>query len=288
MGEYSYTAKKRKKEQSTIQWSAKLQEGTVISTWPPGEMPILPCPEHRMLPIAHGEWTRQKTPMARTARIISQNVGPLGLRKTISLIQRIVNSQRPSIIFLQDCKINENGNTTVFTLRQRQSFPQYNLFIRSGHRQETRLMHLKAGAPRHYQFSVVTLVHGGCGKAQEYKAEDSTVTPHRGHRLTIRVEPVHQNPFLATNFYNYTTNGILQQRELFNLLSSRLETDKDTTHILARDFNASLLVDHRKGYASNSSSRRADMMFEDFVNKPSLHRRWWAGKLIEGILLRRN
>ena len=118
---------------------------------------------------------------------------------------------------------------------------------------------------------------GGCGKTQEYKAEESTDTPHRGNILTIRVEPVHQNPFLATNFYNYTTNDILQQRELFNLLSllsSRLETDKDTTHILAGDFNASLLGDHRKGYASDSSSRRADMMFEDFVNKPSLERRW--------------
>ncbi len=276
------TSKRLKKEQSTITWSAEPPGVPAVPIGPSVETPILPCPENRMLQVAQGEWTRQKTPQARTARIVRQNVGPIGLRKTIPVIQRIINSQRPSIIFLQDCKVRENDHTAITTLRK--SFPQYNLFIRSGHRQETRRIRLKAGSLRHYQFSVMTLVHDGCGKAQEYKV-DTPNALHRGSILTIRVEPANQSPFLATNVYNYTTSEAPQQLELFKLLSSRVKEAQGITHIIA---GASLLGEYRKGYASNSSSRQSDMMFNDFVRQSSLQRRWWTGQLIEGMWTRRN
>ena len=80
----------------------------------------------------------------------------------------------------------------------------------------------------------------------------------------------------------------LNKRDLFKLLSSRVEEAQGITHIMAGDFNASLLGEYRKGYASNSSSRQSDMLFNDFVCQPRLQRRWWTGQLIEGMWTRRN
>jgi hypothetical protein len=150
--------------------------------------------------IEHGEWSRWKIPVARTARVVSQNVGPLGLRHGISLIQKIVMTQRPSVIFLQDCKLKETDANSIANLRQ--AFPQYHILIRSCSRQETQRMHLKKGTPRYYCYSVVTLVHSCCGRASEFQPEAFTNTPHRGRVLTVLVEPEDQLPFLATNVYN--------------------------------------------------------------------------------------
>ena len=162
--------------------------------------------------IEHGEWSRWKIPVARTARVVSQNVGPLGLRHVIPIIQKMIMTQRPSVIFLQDCKLKETDANSIANLRQ--AFPQYNIFIRSGNRRETRRMHLKKGAPRYYCYSVVTLVHKGCGRVSEYQPEVFTNTPHRGRVLTVRIEPEDQLPFLATNVYNYTSRGRITARAL--------------------------------------------------------------------------
>ena len=171
--------------------------------------------------IEHGEWSRWKIPAARTARVVSQNVGPLGLRHVIPIIQKMTMTQRPSALFLQDCKLKETDANSIANLRQ--AFPQYNIFIRSGNRQETRRMHLKKGAPRYYCYSVVTLVHKGCGRVSEYQPEVFTNTPHRGRVLTVRIEPEDQLPFLATNVYNYTSRETDSQRELLGMLAARMD-----------------------------------------------------------------
>jgi hypothetical protein len=71
--------------------------------------------------IEHGEWSRWKIPVARTARVVSQNVGPLGLRHVIPIIQKMIMTQRPSVIFLQDCKLKETDANSIANLRQ--AFP---------------------------------------------------------------------------------------------------------------------------------------------------------------------
>ena len=78
------------------------------------------------------------------------------------------------------------------------------------------------------------------------------------------------------------------QRELLGMLAARMDTGGDTQHILAGDFNCSLLGRYLQGYALDSQCRRADRMFEDFVNIPRLHRRWWLGQITEGLWTRRN
>jgi len=59
--------------------------------------------------------------VARTARVVSQNVGPLGLRHVIPIIQKMIMTQRPSVIFLQDCKLKETDANSIANLRQ--AFP---------------------------------------------------------------------------------------------------------------------------------------------------------------------
>jgi len=84
-------------------------------------------------------------------------------------------------------------------------------------------MHLKKGAPRYYCYSVVTLVHKGCGRASEFQPEVFANTPHRGRVLTVRIEPEDQLPFLATNVYNYTSRETDSQRELLGMLAARMD-----------------------------------------------------------------
>jgi hypothetical protein len=139
----SSDAQKRQKTQQKISWPVTSHVCPAIPEGSPGEVPVISCPENRMQVIEHGEWSRWKIPVARTARVVSQNVGPLGLRHVISLIQKIIMTQRPSVIFLQDCKLKETDANSIANLRQ--AFPQYNILIRSGSRQETRRMHLKKG-----------------------------------------------------------------------------------------------------------------------------------------------
>ena len=284
------SVKRRKldKVQSKIPWPrAPVEQAPDIPPSFEGEIPVLPCADYYLAPAEGGEWCPHRFPPDRTSRIFSQNVGPTGLRNVLSTIQRSIRVHQPSVVFLQDCRVREDDHQLIRRLRE--SFPQYVLYIRSGDRQEKRRLRVKQQKqPRHYCFSVVTLVHIGCGKTSEFRPEESAATMHRGRILTVCVEPVNQPPFLVTNLYNYTSGEPHRQRELFQLLTARLETDKSKVHVIAGDFNSSLFGTYRRGYTSNPRCVEADQLFTDFVLNPAVHCKWWAGRIDEGLWTRRN
>ena len=75
----SSEAPKRQKTQQKISWSVTQRVCPAIPEGSPGEVPVISCPENSMQVMEHGEWSRWKIPVARTARVVSQNVGPLGV-----------------------------------------------------------------------------------------------------------------------------------------------------------------------------------------------------------------
>jgi hypothetical protein len=70
---------KRQMTQQKMSWSVTPHVCPAIPEGSPGEVPVISCPENRMQVMGHGEWSRWKIPVARTARVVSQNVGPLGV-----------------------------------------------------------------------------------------------------------------------------------------------------------------------------------------------------------------
>ena len=190
-------------------------------------------------------------------------------------------------MLLQDCRVKSDDLGTIAELRA--AFPQYLLFVRSGHHQEKRRLRVSThGRPRHYCFSVVTLIHMGCGKASEYRPEETAASKHCGRLLTICVEPTNQPPFVVTNVYNYTSGERHYQRDFMQQLTVRMRDVTDKPHILAGDFNASLLGSSRRGYTSNPRCQEADQLFVDFVLNPDLYDKWWTGRITEGVWTRRN
>ncbi|MBL6911070.1 MAG: hypothetical protein ISR34_11690 [Pirellulales bacterium] len=283
-------AKKHKagKSQSKIPWRrVNKDRAPDIPGGLEGEIPVLPCPEHKFAPAEGGEWCPHRLPPARSSRILSQNVGPVGLKNTIPTIQRSIRAHQPSVVLLQDCRVKSDDLGTIAELRA--AFPQYLLFVRSGHHQEKRRLRVSThGRPRHYCFSVVTLIHMGCGKASEYRPEETAASKHCGRLLTICVEPTNQPPFVVTNVYNYTSGERHYQRDFMQQLTVRMRDVTDKPHILAGDFNASLLGSSRRGYTSNPRCQEADQLFVDFVLNPDLYDKWWTGRITEGVWTRRN
>ena len=95
--------------------------------------------------------------------------------------------------------------------------------------------------------------------------------------------------FCVTNVYNYTAKeALLQDRVLRELRRRMTHPDANSLlHLLGGDFNASLLPESRLG-ATDRNLERADKLFGAFIRDRTLCRRWWAGRVWEGIWTRRH
>ena len=277
---------KKGKVQSKLNMRTERQDVTEpasIHLNPTGNyMPIsadILCPAE---PLGNSAWAAIHPSDPKTTRVISQNVGSVGLMGSLEVVSFIVKQHRPGIVFLQDCRIaaHEKSKTSA---QLRRLFPQYQFFIRCGTRART------TPSGNQYKYAIVTMLHKSCGQGTELFANADN--PDQGRLLTILVKPVDPKAkaFCATNVYNYTAKEAKSQLRIYRELKRRL-THQDTTqlrHVLGGDFNASLTPESRSGSA-NSKTEQADALMSEFVRDQVLANRWWSGRIREGIWTRRH
>ena len=81
------------------------------------------------------DWIGTPPTPSRQSRIVSQNVGPVGIRNSIPTVQRILSSHNlnPAVVLLQDCRVKNSVREQVHAQLLKE-WPQYQIFIRCGTR----------------------------------------------------------------------------------------------------------------------------------------------------------
>ena len=246
-------------------------------------LPITPDILCSLEPIGNSAWAEITPHDPKSTRVISQNVGPVGMMGSLDTVKFIIRQNKPALLLLQDCRIGAQQKEAAGT-QLRKTFPQYQIFIRCG----TRVQKV-AGCKKRYKYAVITMLHKSCGIGQELFGDRQD--PDQGRLLTIRVTPNcgKIKDFCVTNVYNYTAKEATLQDRILRELKHRM-THPDVNnllHLLGGDFNASLLPETRLG-ATDRILERADNLLSVFMRDGSLCKRWWAGRIREGIWTRRH
>jgi len=107
------------------------------------------CPAE---PLGNSSWATIRPSDPKTMRIISQNVGHVGLLGSLEVLSFIVKQHRPGLAFLQDCRIaaHQISNTSA---QLRQLFIECQFFFRC----ETRARITPTG--NQYIYVAVTMLH---------------------------------------------------------------------------------------------------------------------------------
>jgi hypothetical protein len=162
------------------------------------------CP---LEPVDADAWWPVHVREHKSARLLSLNVGPVGLKHSLHTLHHIVRANNPSVILLQDCRLRPNDEATMLqTLRER--FVDFHPFIASGFRQRTnrtsrRMPGQMRNQRRYYPFSVAVMVHRTCGTAKVQSNTTPTSTRHAGRMLTVHVQPPSPLlPFQVTSYYS--------------------------------------------------------------------------------------
>jgi len=75
------------------------------------------------------DWIGTPPTQSRQSRVVSQNVGPVGIRNSIPTVQHILSSHNPAVVLLQDCRVKNSARKQVHA-QLRKEWPQYQIFIR--------------------------------------------------------------------------------------------------------------------------------------------------------------
>ena len=124
-----------------------------------------------------------------SARLLSLNVGPVGLKHSLHTLHHIIRANNPSVILIQDCRVRPNDEAAMLqALRER--FVDFHPFLASGFCQRTnRTLKRMSGQMRHecryYPFSVAVMVHRTCGTARVQSYTTPTSTRYEGRMLTF-------------------------------------------------------------------------------------------------------
>jgi len=132
-----------------------------------------------------------------TMRVISQNIGPVGLMSSLAVLSFSIKQYQPGILFLQDCRITAHETSKTST-QFRRLFPQYQFSIRCRTRSRT------TPAGNQYKYAAATMLHKLCGQGTELFVEVDK--PDQGRLITILVQLVDPKAkaFCATNVNKYT------------------------------------------------------------------------------------
>ena len=211
---------------------------------------------------------------SKQSRVVSQNVGPVGIQNSIPAVQRIFSSHNPAVVLLQDCRVKNLAREQVHA-QLRKEWPQYQMFIRCGTRMRSRSnsKRSKKNMRKHtYHYSVITMVHKSAGSAldsfQHVKADGFD----QGHLLTVKIRPDKGPILFVSSVYNHvTTEGKRQQAFLDQLGARLLHTESlGHVHLAGGDYNASLFPDARKGYTNSRETKEADLRFQKFTRDPTV------------------
>ena len=228
----------------------------------------IPCRQMSNTSGSISTWAINPQFKARDTRVISQNLGPHGLWRSLRTVRYLINNFSPTVILLQDCLVDDRTRECTKE-KLRQEFPQFQNFVKCDN---------EGGS---YPCSLITLVHECCGKALGLSASEGSKA--RGRLLSVRVT-AQPRDIVFTNGYNYQATDF-RQDDFFHALRARIQDCQrlKDTHIVGADFNASLLSDHRIGYAPRSPVENADRRFMTFVHDPTLQPTWAEGRVREGV-----
>ena len=237
-------------------------------------------------------WCATAPIKAGHTRIVSQNVGPVGARNSISLIRDILRRNNPAIVMLQDCRIGKSKAGDVLQ-EFRRRWPQFRTFIKCSERR-TKRKNVRGQKMGRYQFSVMTMVHKSCGESAEcveYKKGTQETSFEEGRLLSVQLTDAAGKQTVLTNIYNHTAAEGERQGNLLQEVERRIAISNNAgrPHILGGDWNASLFPEAREGAGTtNAQVRKADERLLEFVTQPSLASGWWAGVVVEGLLTRQD
>jgi len=113
------------------------------------------------------DWIGPPPTPSRQSRVVSQNIGPVGIRNSIPTVQHILSSHNPAVVLLLDCQVKNSAREQVHA-QLRKEWPQYQIFIRRGTRMRGRSnsKHSKENKRKHtYHYLVITMVHNSAGSA---------------------------------------------------------------------------------------------------------------------------
>ena len=146
------------------------------------------CP---LEPAYHGDWWPAYYREHRSTRVVSLNVGPVGLRNAMYTIERIHRTNNPGIILLQDCRVREiDKDTMLRTIGA--AFPEYSFALACRTQQAHSMRRVSNRGKchtRYYPMSVAIMVHRSCGTMSIQKGSNDTLLRHQGRILTACVTP---------------------------------------------------------------------------------------------------
>ena len=175
-------------------------------------------------------------------------------------IERILRTNNPGIVLLQDCRVREiDKDTMLRTIGA--AFPEYSFALACRTQQARSMRRVSNRGKRHtryYPMSVAIMVHRSCGTMSIRKGSDGTLLRHQGRILTACVTPTVKGAkaFHATSYYAPTAEASEEQDSCFAALSHRLRSSisQGYVHIVGGDYNASLFPDTRCGYTDSALS----------------------------------
>lgn len=200
-------------------------------------------------------------------RVLSLNVGPVGLRESLPFLAPLFTGT-PAVVFIQEAKVPPRAVRGLKKLAH-SLLPHYSLFV-------GRLPDDGSGAVRH---EVVTFVHSHLAarasllevSRQAYDVDNVS----RGELLSrthfVRTTDVHSRVTVVwTNIYGFQAKDVAKQEAQWAFVSAVLgRWQSQTDHIIiGGDFNASLLP--RSGYRPDSVVHIADAVIRRNVEDLSL------------------
>jgi len=151
------------------------------------------------------DWIDKPHTPSRQSRVVSQNVGRVGIWNSIPTVQRILSSHNPAVVLLQDCRVKNSAREQVHT-QLWEEWPQYEIFIRCGTRMRGRsnAKRSKKIKRKHtYHYSVITMVHKSAGSAPDSFQHVKADGFDEGRLLTVKIRPDRRPILFVSNVYNH-------------------------------------------------------------------------------------
>jgi hypothetical protein len=224
-------------------------------------------------------WSSEKPLPPGKTRVVSQNIGPVGAKRSERLIDMMVHRQRPAVLMLQDGRMAKDDKEDITGLFRRQ-WPEYQVFVSSvlEERGRMRVKKRKKG----YWATVITMIHKSCGEGQKCKIR-GTESPETGRVMSVKITQKDGREVVITNVYQHVASRLKEQDEIWREVKRRVvETGKDgILHIIGGDMNASLFPDRRQGYDVGEYQLKADQGFRELVYDGEISGGWVVGRVEE-------
>ena len=106
-------------KQQTVQLVLSPAKGLLVRFQPPRQCQTPGTGKFHGNATEFINWIGTPPTPSRQSRVVSQNVGLVGIRNSITTVQRILSSHNPAVVLLQDCRVQNSARKQVHAqLRQ--------------------------------------------------------------------------------------------------------------------------------------------------------------------------